>query len=102
MSLRPPLKVEKLQETLHAKAKSKPDCRFYSLYDKICRADVLAHAYRRCRDNGGSPGVDGQTFEQIETYGLQKWLGELAERLARLANVGKAIEMVWLDAENGR
>ncbi|MFC1759456.1 reverse transcriptase domain-containing protein [Planctomycetota bacterium] len=74
-------KVQKLQDALHAKAKESPDFRFYSLYDKIYREDVLWVAYRRCRLNDGAAGVDGQTFEDIEKYGLKKWLGELAEGL---------------------
>jgi RNA-directed DNA polymerase len=65
-ALVPPTKVGKLQDTLHAKAKGSPDYRFYALYDKVYRADVLWHAYRICRVNGGAPGVDGQTFDDIE------------------------------------
>ena len=67
MSLSPPTKVEQLQKTLHAKAKGSPSYRFYALYDKVYRADVLWHAYRICQSNGGAPGVDGQTFEDIES-----------------------------------
>jgi hypothetical protein len=59
MSLGPPQSVRKLQTTLHAKAKEAPSYRFYSLYDKVYRADILAHAYRKCRRNRGAPGVDG-------------------------------------------
>ena len=66
MSLLPPQKVEKLQAALHTKAKNSPDYRFYALYDKVYRRDVLAVAYMRCRENGGAPGVDGQTFKDIE------------------------------------
>lgn len=68
MTLRPPEKVEKLQTVLRAKAKASPGYRFYSLYDKVYRADVLAHAFDRCRANGGAPGVDGQTFANIESW----------------------------------
>jgi len=74
MSLRPPEKVEKLQAVLRAKAS--PGYRFYALYDKVHRSDILAHAYERCRANGGSPGVDGQTFTDIESYGVEQWLGQ--------------------------
>ena len=74
MSLVPPTKVGQLQDALHAKAKESPDYRFYTLYDKVYRADVLWHALRICRLNDGSPGVDGQTFDDIEDYGQKKWL----------------------------
>src|SRR3954471_7838688 len=79
MSLPPPSKVQRLQEALHAKAKGSPGYRFYALYDKVYRRDVLGWAYARCRANGGAPGVDGQTFEDIEAYGVDRWLDELAE-----------------------
>ncbi len=81
VSLLPPTKVGQLQDALHAKAKESPDYRFYALYDKVYRLDVLWHAYRVCQFNDGSPGVDGQTFEDIEAYGRMKWLRELAEEL---------------------
>ena len=69
MSLVPPTKVGKLQKALHAKAKGSPDYRFYALYDKVYRADVLWTRLSHLPINGGSPGVDGQTFEDIEEYG---------------------------------
>ena len=81
MSLTPPTTVGKLRETLHAKAKGSPSYRFYVLYDKVYRADVLWHAHRICQINGGAPGVDGQTFEDIERQGQKQWLDELAEEL---------------------
>src|SRR3990172_8948913 len=83
MSLRTPEKVRKLQETLDAKAKESPRYRFYALYDKVYRADVLEFAYRRCRHQGGAPGVDGERFEDIEAYGAERWLGELTEELRK-------------------
>jgi RNA-directed DNA polymerase len=81
VSLAPPPKVGKLQTALHTKAKNAPDYRFYALYDKLYRPDVLGHAYDRCRSNGGAPGIDGQTFADIEEYGVDRWLDELAEEL---------------------
>ena len=74
-------KLEELQRKLYAKAKAEPQFRFYSLYDKIYRADVLAEAYRRAKGNRGAPGVDGQTFEQIEKAGPERWLKKLQEEL---------------------
>ena len=67
--------VEKLQKSLHAKAKTEPSFRFYSLADKIYRPDVLKVAYGRCRANRGAAGVDGESFEMIEAQGLEAWLG---------------------------
>ena len=81
MGLVTPETVRKLQTTLHVKAKKSPSFRFYTLYDKVYRLDVLRSAYQQCRRNGGAPGVDQQTFEDIESYGAERWLGELAEAL---------------------
>src|SRR6266568_3488548 len=94
VSLLPPTKVGKLQETLHAKAKKAPAYRFYALYDKVYRADVLRHAYQGCRANDGSPGVDGQTFADIEAYGVGAWLGELMEELRKQTYRPQAVRRV--------
>ena len=67
-----PDSVQKLQAALHAKAKAEPGYRFYALYDKISREDILAHAYAQCRSNKGAPGVDRQDFEAVETYGVEQ------------------------------
>src|SRR6201996_2335217 len=77
-NLATPKSVQRLQKALHAKAKAEANYRFYALYDKIYREDILAHAYAQCRSNRGAPGVDGQDFANIEEYGLGRWLGELA------------------------
>jgi RNA-directed DNA polymerase len=77
-NLATPVSVQKLQMALHAKAKAAPGFRFYALYDKISREDILAHAWAQCRSNQGAPGVDGQDFADVEAYGVQRWLGELA------------------------
>jgi hypothetical protein len=66
---------------LHAKAKGAPGYRFYALYDKVYRREVLDFAFARCRANDGAPGIDGQTFADIEAYGVSRWLDELAEDL---------------------
>src|ERR1700737_1521849 len=81
VSLTTPASVQKLQTALHAKAKESPSFRFYALYDKVYRKDVLAFAYERCKANGGVAGVDGQTFADIEAYGVERWLDELAQEL---------------------
>ena len=77
-NLTTPKRVQKLQTALHAKAKAEANYRFYALYDKISREDILAHAYAQCRSNKGAPGVDGQDFANIEAYGVERWLAELA------------------------
>jgi len=96
VSLVPPATVEKLQKTLHAKAKGFSHYRFYTLYDKICRADVLEYAYRIGRANGGAAGVDGQTFEDIEAYGREPWLKELAEELRERRYCPEAVRRVHI------
>lgn len=81
MSLETPDKIRGLQRKLYCKAKAEPAFRFYLLYDKICREDILAYAYALCRDNAGAPGVDGMTFERIEASGVEAWLAGLREDL---------------------
>src|SRR5262245_34682832 len=81
MSLTTPEKIRSLQRKLYVKAKAEPAFRFYLLYDKIHRADILLHAYRLARANAGAPGVDGMTFDQIEGQGLEAWLAGLREDL---------------------
>jgi len=74
MSLETPIAIRTLQRKLYRKAKQEPDFRFYLLYDKIYREDVLKHAYALAKANQGASGVDGQTFEAIESEGLEKWM----------------------------
>jgi hypothetical protein len=81
MSLATPESVQKLQAALHDKAKKSTDFRFYALYDKVYRKDVLIFAYACCKANGGAAGVDDQTFEDIEVYGTERWLDELTQEL---------------------
>ncbi|HUI35444.1 MAG TPA: hypothetical protein VLX67_07960, partial [Stellaceae bacterium] len=82
MSLTTPDKISSLQRKLYGKAKAEPAYRFYRLYDKIYRPDILSYAYALARHNGGAPGVDGVTFEMIEAAGLAGWLAALREDLA--------------------
>jgi RNA-directed DNA polymerase len=95
-------KVEKLRNALHAKAKESPDFRFYSLYDKVCRKDVLWIAYWRCQENDGSAGVDGQTFKAIKAYGEEQWMDELAEELRKKEYRCSAVRRVWIPKANGK
>jgi len=101
MSLRPPDTVRKLQGALHAKAKGSPEYRFYALYDKVYREDVLAFAYQQCLRNGGSPGVDGERFEDIETLGVERWLGDLTEALRSKTYQAEAVRRVWIPKPEG-
>jgi RNA-directed DNA polymerase len=102
MSLKPPSQVRKLQETLHAKAKESPDYRFYALYDKVWRKDVLQAAYDQCEANGGAPGVDGQTFGTIAEYGMERWLGELEEELRTKTYRPSPVRRVYIPKADGK
>ena len=102
MSLPTLPKVQKLQDTLHAKAKESPDFRFYALYDKVYRDDVLWVAHRRCLLNKGAAGVDGQTFEDIEAYGVTKWLSELAEELRTKTYRPQPVRRVYIPKPDGK
>jgi group II intron reverse transcriptase/maturase len=101
MSLQTLLKVQKLQAALHAKAKQSPSYRFYALYDKLYRADVLSEAYERCRQNGGAAGVDGQRCADIEAYGVERGLGELAQALREKRYRPQAVRRVYSPKPNG-
>lgn len=101
MSLATPRKVDKLRKALHAKAKAEPKFRFYQLYDKVYREDIVAHAYALCRSNGGAAGVDGQSFEGIELQGLEAWLGELRQTLRDKSYRAAPVRRVWLDKADG-
>ena len=96
MSLTTPESVWALQQALQAKAKREPACRFHSLYDKLYRKDVLWHAWRCCRANGGAPGVDGVTFQQIEAGGVNGWLEELIKELREKTYRPQAVRRVWI------
>lgn len=101
MSLRTPNTVETLQTSLQAKAKKEPAYRFYSLWDKVCREDVLAEAYRRCHANAGASGVDGETFDQIEEHGIERWIGKLRKELVAGTYAPLPLLRVWIPKSNG-
>jgi RNA-directed DNA polymerase len=101
MSLITPEKIRTLQRKLYRKAKAEPTFRFYVLYDKICREDILLHAYRLSRFNAGAPGVDGVTFAQIEEQGLGAWLAGLREELALKTYRPDPVRRVMIPKANG-
>jgi len=101
-NLSTPKSVQKLQTALHAKAKAEADYRFYALYDKISREDILAHAYAQCRSNKGAPGVDGQDFADVEAYGVKRWLDELALALRQETYRPDPIRRVFILKTNGK
>ena len=102
MSLTTPLSVQKLQTALHDKAKGSPKFRFYALYDKVYREDVMAFAYECCKANRGAAGVDGQTFEDIEEYGLKKWLDELTQELKSRTYRPQPVRRVYIPKPDGK
>ena len=101
-NLATPKSVQKLQTALHAKAKVEAGYRFYALYDKLSRDDILAHAYAQCRSNKGAPGGDGQDFADIEAYGVERWLGELALALRQETYRPEPIRRVFIPKANGK
>src|ERR1700739_2474251 len=102
MSLTTPESVQKLRAALHDKAKKSPDFRFYALYDKVYRKDVLTFAYACSKANGGAAGVDGQTFADIEAYGWERWLDELAEGLRKPTYRPQAVRRAYLLKPDGK
>jgi RNA-directed DNA polymerase len=101
VSLETPEKIRTLQNKLYLKAKGEPAYRFYLLYDKVWRADILYHAYRRCRANGGVPGVDGVGFEDVEAAGLEEWLAALAAELREETYKPEAVLRVRIAKPDG-
>jgi RNA-directed DNA polymerase len=101
MSLETPIKIRMLQRKLYQKAKEEPSYRFYLLYDKVYREDILAHAYALVKSNQGAPGVDGQTFSGIETLGLERWLSGIRNDLRAKTYQPQAVRRVMIPKPGG-
>jgi len=101
MSLATPSKIRELQRKLYIKAKQEPNYRFYSLYDKIYREDILAHAYALAKANDGAPGVDDQSFGEIESRGRQEWLAGLQEELCKRTYQPQAVRREMIPKDSG-
>jgi len=101
MSLATPSKIRELQIKLYRKAKNEPGYRFYMLYDKIWREDILVHAYEQARANKGAPGVDGQTFEQIESAGREEWLTGIRQELRNKTYQPQPVRRVMIPKPGG-
>ena len=102
MSLETPESVRKLQTALHAKAKESPDYRFYLLYDKLYRKDILLHAWQSCQANGGAAGVDGQTLADIKAYGVERWMDELTQELKSKQYRPAPVRRVYIPKPDGK
>ena len=97
-----PEKIRTLQRKLYIKAKQEPGFRFYALYDKLMRADILSHAYKLVRANKGAPGIDGKTFGAIEAQeGKEQFLARLRQELACKAYRADAVRRVWIPKPDG-
>jgi RNA-directed DNA polymerase len=101
MSLETPIKIRMLQRKLYQKAKEEPNYRFYLLYDKMYREDILAHAYELAKSHQGAPGVDGQSFWGIETQGLEEWLNGIREDLRAKTYQPQAVRRVMIPKPGG-
>src|SRR6266498_3218740 len=101
MSLETPIQIRTLQRKLYLKAKAEPAYRFYLLYDKIYREDILSHAYELVKANQGAPGVDGRTFWGIETQGLAEWLAGIREELRAKTYQPQPVRRVMIPKPGG-
>ena len=102
VSLGPPETVQKLRQALHVQAQGSPNQKFHSLYDKVYRSDVLAHAYDGCKAHGGAGGVEGQTFEDLEAYGVERWLSERAQELREKTFRPQPVRRAYIPQADGK
>jgi len=101
MSLETPEKIRSLQRKLYVKAKAEPEFRFYLLYDKVHREDILDHAYKLAKSNRGAPGVDGMTFAEIEAAGVEAWLSGLRQDLREKRYKPQPVRRVMIPKPGG-
>ena len=102
MSLTTPNTIRTLQRKLYAKAKQEPAFRFYALYDKLYRVDILSQAYERVRANRGAPGIDGVTFQAIEAgIGKAAYLATLRQELEQKTYRADGVRRVWIPKPDG-
>jgi len=101
MSLKTPEKIRTFQRKLYLKAKAEPDYHFYLLYDKIYREDILRHAYRLAKANGGGAGVDGISFEMIEEEGVDQWLSGIRKELRAKTYKAQRVRRVMIPKPGG-
>src|SRR6266436_2290102 len=101
MSLETPERIRSLQKKIYCKAKTEPDFRFYLLYDKVFREDILEHAYEVARANGGAPGVDGVSFAEIDAAGPNEWLAGIGRQLRERTYRPDAVRRVMIPKPNG-
>lgn len=101
MSLETPEKIRELQRKLYSKAKKEPEYRFYLLYDKIYREDILAHSWALAKANAGAPGVDGESFEEIESKGIEEWLTGIGNELRKRTYKPKPVRRVMIPKAGG-
>lgn len=94
--------LREFQRKLHQKAKAEPKFRFYSLYDKTYRMDVLVEAYRKAKANGGTSGIDRETFADVEAKGVEVYLAELQREMKERQYVPKPVRRVYIPKPNGK
>ena len=94
--------LREFQKKLHKKAKAEPKFRFYRLYDKVYRMEVLEEAYRKAKSNGGASGVDGETFDDIERKGSTVYLTELQHEIRERRYKPLPVRRVYIPKPNGK